>query len=102
MLNIPLKLAQKFDIFGKEYPEEVNKFYLRNIRKSIDNDEQHAIFYRIEDTPVVAGVPADKFKTTLEDIKGEFIKIESYELARECQDLIDELKIKQIIKESQK
>ncbi len=100
MIEIPLKLARKIDLFGEEFPEEVNRFYLRNIKKAVRNKSPQAIFYKIEGTPIVAGVPSDKFPETLQEIFEKFIQIESYELAAECRKLIDEIMIERLIEES--
>lgn len=100
MINIPLKLARKINLFGDEHPELVNKFYLRNIKEAVETDSNQAIFYRIDGTNIVAGVPASKFPETIEEIMEKFIDIECYELAGECQKLLDRLNIERLIKES--
>lgn len=100
MIEIPLPLARKISLFGKEFPEEVNKFYLRNIKKAVDNKQPQAIFYKIEGTPIVAGVPSNKFPETLMEIMEELIRIESYELVVECRELLDSIMIEKLIEES--
>lgn len=100
MIEIPLKLARKISLFGQEFPEEVNRFYLRSIQKAIKNNQPQAIFYKIEGTPIVAGVPANKFPETLQEILEDLVEIESYELASECQRVLDSIMIEKLINES--
>ena len=100
MIEIPLKLARKIDLFGEEFPEQVNRFYLRSIKKAVKNKTPQAIFYKIEGTPIVAGVPSDKFPETLQEMIEKLVEIESYELAAECKELLDQIMIDKLIEES--
>lgn len=101
MIEMPFKLAKKLDLFAEEYPDKVNRFYMNGIRHALDNGLTKAFFYRIPEFNIVAGVPRHEFEKALEEIMEKLIESEHYELASECQHLIDRVKIENIIKESQ-
>lgn len=100
MVEIPLNLARKISLFGQEFPEEVNRFYLRTIKKAFEEKAPHAIYYKIEGTPIVAGVPAKSFPETLKDMINDLVEVELYELASECKELLDRIMIERLIEES--
>jgi hypothetical protein len=101
MLEIPRTLVTKLNQFQLVEPKTINKYYLKKIKQAVRKKEKRAKFYKVKDTSIVGGVEERDFIETLNDIQTRFIEVELYELARECENLIQEIYIEKLIKETQ-
>ena len=102
MLEIPNNLVRKLNLFQDAEPKIVNQYYLRKIRQAVRKKENRARFYRIKGTPIVGGVESKEFIETLEELQERFVEAELYELAQECEEVIQEIHINKLITETQK
>jgi len=89
-------------MFQDAEPKIVNQYYLRKIRQAVRKNENRARFYRIKGTPIVGGVESKEFIETLQELQERFIEAELYELAQECEEVIQEIHINKLITETQK
>ena len=97
MLKIPRNLVPKLSQFQKKHPELIGKYFLQKIKLAVLKNESRTQLYRIGNTNNVAGVEYQEYAPMLEVMKDQFVKVELYELAKECQELIHTIHINQLI-----
>ena len=100
MKVIPKELFLAVKVFVDKNPEIIWKFMFRKLKKAIETEKEKVYLFRVEGIPYVALIKQEDYINSLTSIMEHFVKVEEYETAKECQNLIDLHKINTIINES--
>lgn len=85
MLVFPSNSIEEFNRFVLENTVATATYVLRQIKKAVREDTPDVVLFRLGSTPLLSRIVATEFPVALEHYQKLFVDAEEYELAKECQ-----------------
>lgn len=89
MLIFPSNSVEEFNRFVIENTILTAKYVLRQIKKAVKAEQDAVTLFRLGQTPYISKITESEYPIALENYKNLFSNAEEYELAQECQNIID-------------
>lgn len=89
MLIFPSNSVEDFNRFVIENTVLTAKYVLRQIKKAIQEEQTTVTLFRLGETPYISKISETEYPIALEHYKSLFSNAEEYELAQECQFVLD-------------
>lgn len=96
MIKLPNKSLKEIEKFFSENQELINKYMVRRIAKSIQDNKDVATMF-VMASGEIAAVKRSDFAKVLTEAMGKFSESEDYEYAGYCRRVLDKWYIEQLI-----
>ncbi len=101
-MNLPLKALKSIDNIFEKDPSFKYQYLIKKIKGSLDNKQDRAVIFTFENSNIKKEIVKSRFKIVLTNAMNHFVSMEEYENAAKCRDILNRIKIEDIIEDSKK
>jgi len=99
-LKLPTENPVVFDTFHQKYPDLVNSFIIKRIRRAINSGADKAYLFDLGDSGKDVSIESKNFVTVLQRMREHSIETEQYEQIVVLDKLLDQISVNRVINET--